>query len=218
ERQTSQHEGIDEARPQHGEHGLAVGARVAEIALQRLQRPGEVALEQWLVEAVDRLQPRHVGRRHLGIARDHEVDGIARHQADQQVDHEAHQREGDRRLHGPAGEVAGHAPRRFSSPAFTAGHSVSMIEKKTESRTWPSAMIMCLRWMPSWVAPSLAMAARLLALRMSVLYSTRLNFSASKACCIRSNLHSGLTGPDHTEGSYQVEPISSFLCASSMLR
>ncbi len=108
--------------------------------------------------------------------------------------------------------------RRFSSPAFTAGQSVSTIEKKTGSRTWPSAMIMCLRKMPSWVAPSLAMAARLRALRASVLYSTRWNSSASKACCISSSLHSGLTGPAHTEGSYQVEPISSRLCGASMLR
>ena len=79
-------------------------------------------------------------------------------------------------------------------------------------------MIMCLRKMPSCVAPSFRMAARLRALRTSVLYSTRLNFSVSKAWRISSSLHSGLTAPPHTEGSYQVEPISSFLCASSMLR
>jgi len=120
---------VEQAWPQHRQHRLVERARVAEIALQGLPGPGEVTLHQGLVDAIDGPQAGGVRAGHLGIARDHHVDRVARHQPDQQIDHEAHQGERDDGLNGPAGEVAAHAPSRFSKPAFTAGQSVSTIEK-----------------------------------------------------------------------------------------
>ena len=45
------------------ERRLAIEPRIAEIAGERRARPGEIALDQRPVEAVERLEPRHIGRR-----------------------------------------------------------------------------------------------------------------------------------------------------------
>jgi len=79
---------VAEARHQHRDGGLAEQARIAEIALQRRRCPSEIAVEERAVDAVDDFQAGDVGGRQLWIGRDHQVDRIAGHQADQPIDHE----------------------------------------------------------------------------------------------------------------------------------
>lgn len=77
-------------------------------------------------------------------------------------------------LHLSASSKLCYASNLASSPAFTCGHSSRTTENQAVSRRLPSARRMCLRWMPSKVAPIFSIAARECALRASVFSSTPL--------------------------------------------
>jgi hypothetical protein len=77
-------------RPQHLEDRPGVEAGMTEVPFERGAEPGGIALQEWPVEPIDRLQPRRVIRGQVGVGTNHQVDGVSRHQADQAVDDERH--------------------------------------------------------------------------------------------------------------------------------
>jgi len=85
-----------------------VDAAVAEVAAQRRLQPAGVAEQEGLVQAVDGAQTLGGGGGHAGVAGHHEVYGVARHQADQAVDDEAHHQQHQQGLQDAAEDEAGH--------------------------------------------------------------------------------------------------------------
>ena len=89
---------------------------------------------------------------------------------------------------------------------------------KAESRYAPVLSSRWLRQVPSYVAPSLSMAFRDLALRASVLMATRPACHDSKAWRISRYLHSVFAPVLHAVGVSQVQPISTVRSAGRMSR
>ncbi len=126
---------IAEPRQQHRDGGLAEEPRIAEIALQRRRCPGEIAVEQRAVDAVNDLQPGDVGGCQLWIGGDHQVDRIAGHQADQPIDHERHECEDDEKLGQAPGEETRHRRRApFTAPANPRPTASSGIDGRSARR------------------------------------------------------------------------------------
>ena len=119
EQEADAHEqqGAREMRAHDLQHRPAVAAGKSQVAAQRRAQPVPVALADRQVEAVEGAQPRGVGRRQLRVGGDHDVDRIARHQPDQGVDQEGHDRDDRQRLHQPADQECAHCC-FASAPAF----------------------------------------------------------------------------------------------------
>ena len=77
---------------------------------------------------------------------------------------------------------------------------------------------MCLRWMPSNVAPIASIAPRERSLSASVFNSTRRQPQASNACRSISSLASTFTPPPRADGSSRVQPISTDRCSDRSAR
>ena len=108
-----QQQRIAEPRQQHRRDRRREQPRIAEFAAERLARPREVAGKQRPVDAIELLQPGNVLGAHARVGRAHQVDRIARHQPDQRIDDERHQRQQYRDLDQADGGEADHrAPDR----------------------------------------------------------------------------------------------------------
>jgi len=109
----------------------------------------------------------------------------------------------------PALELAARAT-RAASKDFTAGHSSAITENIAESRSLPSSPgaqeADQLRSTPSKWAPSAVIARRDLALRASVLRSTRTTRSVSKAYVNSSSFASAFTPEPCADAASQVKP------------
>ena len=89
------------------------------------------------------------------------------------------------------------------------GHSMSRIEYTTVSRRDPSGSTWWLRSMPSSLAPSRSIAARLVKLKKCVRNSTATQPNSSNAWPSINSLVSLLTPLRRADATYQVLPISS---------
>ena len=134
---------LTQPRPDHLEHRAGVEPGIAEIAGERVAEPGRVALVERPVEAVERLQPSGIGGREVGVGADHEVDRVARHEADQPIDQERHQQQQEGRLGEPPIEVAAHRVRSTASAA----HSSSTTRQLSTPR-------LVAAWCPAGSTPS----------------------------------------------------------------
>ena len=88
---------------------------ISEIAGERGAEPVAVALDDGPVETVELTQAGRVLGRHLGVRRDHQVHRVARHQPDQRIDDERHQRQNQRRLPETVKKEAGHGGGVFNA-------------------------------------------------------------------------------------------------------
>src|SRR5579872_648056 len=103
-----------------------------------------------------------------------------------------------------------------SNSAFTGAHSVSRMLKYTESRWRPFQVSICLRSVPSSLAPRRRMACRDRWFIESVLSSTRRHFQVSNAWRSIKYLASVLMTVLCHGGAIQVDPISSLRFCKSM--
>src|SRR3546814_2171278 len=76
-----------------------------------MAEPREIALQERAVEAVERAQALRLGLGHLGVGEDHDVDGVAGHEADEQEDHQRHDGEHQQRFGQTAHKVGKHSAR-----------------------------------------------------------------------------------------------------------
>src|SRR5207342_2343361 len=150
---------------------------------------------------VGRLERRHALAR--ALARGHVGEIELRMPADQLDQLGAHVAA---RADDAHGLLAAHAwrSRRALRLRFTAGHSPSMIEKLTVSRTVPSRWRVWLRVMPSSFAPSRAIAAREARLKYDVCRPTDTQCIVSNACVSSNNFASVFNPVRCTLAAYHV--------------
>src|SRR5262249_57629077 len=105
----------------------------------------------------------------------------------------------------------------LSSIAFTRGQSSSTTAYQAESRI-ESDSFMCLRAIPSKLAPTPSSAPRTRRLRASVLNSTRIAPHSSNAFLISRYFVSMFAPVPHCGRASHVQPISTRLWSASMFR
>ena len=102
-------DGVGESGGDDVEHGAVLGAGEAEIALERGGGPVGVALADRGVDTVDLAEVGDAGGGDVGVGAEFEVQGVARHEADEGEDDDGHEGEDDGGREQPGGEEAGHA-------------------------------------------------------------------------------------------------------------